>query len=72
MNSLSWEFLHAWIPINCPRCDYSFEVQMLDVLCQVWRWCPCCRVHIRLIEPAGEVSGALRDVSYAWRRLTER
>jgi hypothetical protein len=45
---------------------------MLDVLCQVWRWCPCCRVHIRLIEPAGEVSGALRDVNYAWRRLTER
>lgn len=62
MSSLSWELLSALIEIHCPRCGFSFEVQMLDALCQIRRWCPCCRVRIRLIEPTGELSGGIRGI----------
>jgi hypothetical protein len=62
VSSLSWDLLNALIVIDCPRCGFSFEVQTLDALCQVWRWCPCCRVRIRLVEPSGELSGALRGI----------
>ena len=62
MGPLSWSLLNAWIAVACPSCGYSLEVQMLDVVCQVWRWCPCCRTRIRLVEPTGEVSGAMREM----------
>jgi hypothetical protein len=57
------------IDVDCPRCGYTFDIQLLDAACQVHRRCPCCRVGIRLVEPDGSVSGGIEDVEAADRDL---
>lgn len=57
--------LRAFVDADCPNCGYGIEFELIDALCQVWRWCPCCRVRFRLAEPTGEVSVALADVDVA-------
>jgi hypothetical protein len=60
---------HVLVDVTCPACGFPFEVQLLDARTQVWRWCPCCRVHIRLVEPDGSVSRGLADAEAAMRDL---
>lgn len=50
---------HLEVALPCPRCSYLLEVEMLDVRTQVWRWCPCCRSRVRLMEPDGTVSSSV-------------
>lgn len=66
---LSGQLLHALIDVECPRCGYGFEVEMLDAATGVARWCPCCRIRIQLTEGGGEVHGAMEDIDAAIRDL---
>jgi hypothetical protein len=59
------------VEVPCPRCGYGVEIQLLDARTQVWRWCPCCRVRIRMVEPDGSVSGSVAAVEDAMRSLEE-
>lgn len=68
---LSSGLLHELVDVNCPVCDYGFELQMLDAACQVWRWCPCCRIRIHLSEGGGEVHGAMEDLDAAFSDLNK-
>lgn len=62
---------HALLDVPCPRCAYLVEIQLLDARTQVWRWCPCCRARIRMVEPDGSVSGSIKGVENALRSLDE-
>jgi len=62
---------HAWVEAPCPRCGYGVEIQLADARTQVWRWCPCCRVLIRFMEPDGSVSGSIAGAEEAMRSLEE-
>ena len=66
---LSASLLGELIDVNCPVCNFGFEIQIVDAACQVWRWCPCCRSRIRLVEPGGEVHGAMEEIDSAMREL---
>ena len=57
------------LEIECPQCSYVFDIQYLDVSCQVRRECPCCRIRIHFIEPDGSVSGSIQDVGSAFREF---
>lgn len=67
--ALSLELLQATIEVQCPRCEFGFEVELVDAYCQTYRWCPCCRALIHLVEPAGEVHGAIEEIDSAMRGL---
>lgn len=69
MSDLSSQVLRTLIAADCPVCAFTFEVELLDAATQVWRWCPCCRVHIRFNEGGGEVHGAMEDIDSAMREL---
>lgn len=60
---------HAFVEVPCPRCGYHVEVQLLDARTQSYRWCPCCRGRIHLIEPDGSVSVGLDAVDDALHAL---
>jgi hypothetical protein len=49
------------IDVACPRCGYAIEIQLLDATVQAYRWCPCCRVQLHLVED-GSASNAVTDV----------
>jgi hypothetical protein len=59
------------VEVPCPWCRYGIEIQLLDARTQVWRWCPCCRVRVRMVEPDGTVSGSIRDAEEAMRSLED-
>lgn len=67
--SLSAAFAQSWIDVDCPACGFSLEIQLVDLLCQVYRRCPCCRCRIHLIEAGGEMHGALASMDSAVRDL---
>ena len=48
----------ALVDVPC-TCGYHVEVQLLDVMTQSWRWCPCCRTRLHLTEPDGSTWGAV-------------
>ena len=62
---------HLMVQVPCPVCGYGVEIQLLDARTQVWRWCPCCRVRIRMVEPDGSVSGAIAGAEDAMRSFFE-
>ena len=57
------------IDVNCPNCDYSLEIQLVDVRTQTYRRCPCCRWLIRLQDGGGSTFGALKDIDNAFNNL---
>lgn len=62
---------HVLMEVPCPRCGYGLEIQLLDVRTQVWRWCACCRVLIRLVEPDGSVSASITGAEIVMRSLED-
>jgi hypothetical protein len=62
---------HVTVEVPCPKCGYGVEIQLLDVRTQVWRWCPCCRARIRIVEPDGTVSGSTKTVDETLQSLAD-
>ncbi len=63
--TLSNDLEQTLVPVPCPRCGYEFDIEMVDVTCQVYPWCPCCRVRIQLSEGRADVSGPLQAIDSA-------
>ena len=63
---LSDQLLQHLIEIECPSCNYPFEIQLVDARTQVYRLCPCCRTRIRLVDAGGSMFGELEAVDNAF------
>lgn len=48
--AFSAQLLQSLVEVPCPKCEYSIEVEIADVLAQAYRWCPGC--HRRSDRPA--------------------
>jgi len=66
-----WDLDNITLHAPCSRCGYLVEFQLVDAHTQVWRWCPCCRSRIHLVEPDGSVSGAVSGATEALNSLEE-
>ena len=62
---------HVMVEVPCPRCGYGVEIQLLDARTQSWRWCPCCRLRIRMVEPDGSVSASITAAERGMQSLQE-
>jgi uncharacterized Fe-S cluster-containing protein len=52
---------NMWIDFNCPKCQYSIDVQLVDVKLRKITFCHNCKADIQLIdESASNYSGAKR------------
>ena len=58
---LSSGWFGLWIEVDCPTCGYYVEIQVIDVSCQVYRYCPCCRTLIHFVDAGGSATTSLRD-----------
>ncbi|WKX09985.1 hypothetical protein [Streptomyces sp. NL15-2K] len=68
---LSSKILASLVTFPCPRCRYKVEIQLLDARVQVYRYCPCCRARIRLVDADGSMFGGLEEVDLAMEQLTK-
>lgn len=68
---LSAEILQNLVSFPCPDCGYEVEIQLLDARVQAYRYCPCCRVRIHLVDVDGSLFGALEDVDLTMDQLAK-
>ena len=48
----------AFIILNCPRCSYGMDVEMMSFLLQRRVFCPCCKSEIQLVDSEASLFGA--------------
>ncbi len=68
---LSFELLANLVSFPCPRCRYEVEIQLLDARVQAYRYCPCCRARIHLVDKDGSMFGAFEEVDHAMDQLNK-
>ena len=51
-----------FITMNCPKCDYGMDVELLSARLQERTFCPCCKVAIQLVDADASVHGAQEDI----------
>ena len=59
----------TWIDINCPKCNYRFEIQMIDVRLESKIYCHNCKFSIQLKDSEASVYTSTRDINQALNKL---
>ena len=52
-----------WIDIYCPKCSYSFNVQMIDLKLQSIVYCDNCKSSIKLTDQDASVHNSIKDIN---------
>jgi len=58
-----------WIDINCPKCNYSFGIQMIDVRLEKLVYCPNCKCSIQLKDESASVHTSTKNINNAFNEL---
>jgi Zn finger protein HypA/HybF involved in hydrogenase expression len=58
-----------WIDVECPKCKYPFEIQMIDARLEKMMHCPNCKCSIQLKDSDASVHTATRDINNALNEL---
>lgn len=56
-----------WIDINCPHCQYGFEVQMIDIKMQCTIICNNCKSNIQLIDETASVLTSINRINQSFK-----
>jgi len=59
----------TWIPINCPKCDYSFEIQLVDAKLESTVYCHNCKSGIQLIDSNASTTRGIKEIEDAFEDL---
>lgn len=54
-----------WIDISCPKCNYQFEIQMIDARLESKVYCNNCKCIIHLQDSDASVHTSTRDINKA-------
>ena len=65
-----FNFDEIWIDIKCPKCNYSFEIQMIDARLEKVVYCSNCKCSIHLKDSNNaSVHTSTRDINNAFKEL---
>lgn len=54
-----------WIDIYCPKCNYQFEIQMIDARLESKVYCHNCKCTIQLKDNEASVHTSTKDINQA-------
>lgn len=57
------DFDEIWIDICCPKCNYPFEVQMIDAKLECLVYCPNCKASIKLTDNNASIHSAETELN---------
>lgn len=63
--------LTGLVELDCPRCGYGLEVDLVDARTHVSRFCPVCKTRLDLRDGDGSVYGAEQEIEAALKELTD-
>jgi hypothetical protein len=58
-----------WLDIECPRCHYGIQIQMIDVKCEKTIFCHNCKITIELSDNEGSVHSGIDKISSSLNEL---
>ena len=58
-----------FVTMNCPKCNYGMDVELLSVRLQAITFCPCCKVAIQLVDADASMHGAQEDLGSAIKEI---
>ena len=58
-----------WIGIECSKCNYTLEIQMIDVRLETVVYCPNCKCSIQLKDSDASVHTSTLDINNALNKL---
>lgn len=59
----------TWISIHCPKCNYSFDIQLQDAKLQSTVYCHNCKQSIRLVDSTASLSRGINSINDAFEDL---
>lgn len=59
----------TWISINCPKCNYSFEIQLRDAELESTVYCPNCKISIKLVDGGASAFRGIKSIENAFEDL---
>jgi transcription elongation factor Elf1 len=59
----------TWIEIDCPKCGYAAEVQLVDVKTEKTIFCHNCKVSIKLSDNEASVNSGIESMNNAMNGL---
>ena len=61
----------TWFQINCPKCNYSFEIQFMDAKLQSIVYCHNCKCSIHLVDGNASAACGIRKIEDAFEDLNK-
>ncbi|HNQ67967.1 MAG TPA: hypothetical protein PKN32_06295 [Bacteroidales bacterium] len=52
----------TWISINCPKCDYSIDIQLRDAMIESTVYCHNCKISIKLLDGSASASRNIKSI----------
>jgi hypothetical protein len=59
------------IEIECPRCGYPIEIEMIDARLECRLFCPNCKSQVRLHDYESSLHAAQAEIHSGMERLTQ-
>ena len=66
----------AFIPVNCPKCGYTTDVELQSIRLHRTVFCSCCKVRIQLVDSDAslhraekEIDSAIKDLQREFKKL---
>lgn len=59
----------TWIGINCPKCNYYFEIQLQDVELESTVYCHNCKQSILLVDNNASTAQGIQTIENAFSEL---
>lgn len=64
-------FNDTWIDIECPRCGYAVDLQLVDAKAEATMFCHNCKAIIRLRDHEASVHSGLAAIDAAFQKLEQ-
>jgi len=60
---------YEWIDIECPKCGYQLEIQLIDAKTEKTIFCHNCKIGIRLQDSEASVHNSIESINHAINEL---
>jgi len=63
------DFDNLWVEMECPKCGYQDEIQLIDAKTEKTIYCHNCKIQIRLSDSEASVHTGIDNMSDALKEL---
>ena len=65
------DFNYIWVDIECPRCNYQDEIQLIDAKTEKIIFCNNCKCSIQLQDSDASVHNGIENINNALQQFDD-